>query len=691
MERTMHPREEIPECACKAGHGLKVGIAVVFILIIAAGSLFFANRNVSKQRADLGRNVEHRLGLVAQGRSEVFAAWLSDLSQRGDRLIKSDLFRLYAAEVDSIPGDLAAIFGASDLAEENEGAGLAAQLPMMQNILREFCTYSGFLYARVLNGDGIAYIATDGHLPPMSETEITLTKTVFKDAEPKFSPLRMTPQGLEMDIYVPIHPPEGEDKAEPVGVLMMTRQVSGKITELLSNSALSAKGERTRLMQKTDKGFREVTPWTAEGFSDVVIDVKLDENGNMLFGRRSSLSTPEQEVFSMGVRVAGPQWWVVQEMDYASATAPTQAYSRTAYIMAGLVILAILLAAGLAWWVQAGVHNQRTAEQFMALASQIDQQKRFIDSINANIQEFITLKDLDGKYVYVNDAFAQAVGRSEQEILGMDVEAVFGFDTAKRLTGADEAVLEEKGKVIINETIYLQSKRYQFQISKSPYYDSAGECLGVVEVFRDITDFVAAQEKNKRLIRRAMEALGSTIEAADPYLGGHTKLMAGLAVEVGRVLHLPEIEVAEIETSANLSQIGKMFVPKEILTKPGRLTDEEKEVMETHVEYARRILRDIDIDEGVLRAIYQMNERLDGSGYPKKLEGDDIILSARILSVLNAFCAMIRPRAHRGAMDPQKVLEILGGMGGKYDSRVLAALAEAIQSPAAERILGQVS
>ncbi|WP_147818642.1 HD domain-containing phosphohydrolase [Salidesulfovibrio onnuriiensis] len=690
MERKVQPREEIPRGIGKAGHGLKVGIVVVFALIITMGSLFFAHRTVGDKRAELVSNVEHRLGLVAQGRADVFEAWLSDLAHRGDRLIKSDLFRLYAAEVDGISGDLAAIFGAGGDVE-GEGADLAAQLPMMQNILREFCTYSGFLYARVLNWNGVAYIATDGYLPPMSEAEIALVQSTYKEGVPLVSPLRKTPQGLEMDIYVPIYPPEDEEHAHPVGVLMMTRQVTGKITELLSNSALSAKGEHTRLMQRTASGFLEVTPWTPEGFSKVTAQFELDDKGNMPFAERTSLSNEDEKVFSMGMRIEGPQWWVVQEMDFTAGTASIQAYSRTSYIMAGLAILAILLAAGLAWWVQTGVYNQRSAEQFRALAAQIDEQKRFIDSINANIQEFITLKDLDGRYIYVNDAFAQAVGRAEHEILGMDTEAVFGFDTAKRLTAADAAVLEEKGKVIINETIYLQSRRHQFQISKSPYYDNHGNCLGVVEVFRDITDFVAAQERNKRLIRRAMEALGSTIEAADPYLGGHTKLMAGLAVEVGRVLNLDEIDVAEIETAANLSQIGKMFVPKEILTKPERLTDDEKEVMETHVEYAYRILKDIDIDEGVLRAIYQMNERMDGSGYPKRLKGEDIILPARILSVLNAFCAMIRPRAHRGAMKPEEVLRILTDMGDKYDPAVLQALSEAITSPAGERLLDQSS
>ena len=383
----------------------------------------------------------------------------------------------------------------------------------------------------------------------------------------------------------------------------------------------------------------------------------------------------------------GEGWWVVQESDYRTAMKPIEDFTRTVWIVAGLGVLTAFLVAGLAWWMLTGVQNQRIAEQFRNLANQIDEQKQFIDSINSNIDEFITLKDIEGKYTYVNDAFASAVGRDKEELIGMDAAAVFGFDTAKRLGAADAAVCREERKITINEPVFLHSQRYQFQISKSPYHTIDGSCQGIVEVYRDITEFVAVQEKNRRLIQRAMEALGATIEAADPYLGGHTKLLAGLSVEVAKAMNLPEGEVAELETAANLSQIGKMFVPNEILTKPGKLTDAEMAVMEEHVEHAYRILKDIDIAEGVLLAIYQMNERIDGSGYPKKLKYDQIILAARILSVLNVFCAMIRPRAYRGAKEPSQALEILASESTKFDAGVVDALAGVLKTPAGEKLL----
>jgi PAS domain S-box-containing protein len=696
MAEQLTKTAEVPKSIGGAGQGVKIGVVLAFVLVISVGIVLLAARAVRDNEASVLENQQKRFQLLIQGRTEVIGSWLENLSHQGDRLIKSDLFRLYASEVDTYAGDLSNLFGklhAEQNVEGQEGATLAEQLPMMENMLREFSTYAGFLNARILSRKGEAYIATDGYLPPMNQEQIGLCMAAIEQDGPQYSTVRKTAQGLEMDVFVPVYPPDAVGGTEEtagqkaVGVLMMTRQISGKITELLSNSPLAAKGEKTRLMQKSGAGYREIAPWTANGFLDVGFPVKVDEDGHIPFALRPSVGDPDAMVYSLGLRIPGPAWWLVQEIDYDQAMKPILDYNRTVYIVAGLGILTALLIAGLAWWILTGVQSQRIAEQFRALATKIEEQRLFIDSINANIDEFIVLKDGHGKFTYVNDAFAAAAGRPKEELIGMDTAAVFGFDTAKRLESIDEIVIRENRKETVSEPIFLRSRRHQFQVSKSPYCAKDGTCQGIVEVYRDVTEFVAAQERNKRLIKNAMEALGSTIEAADPYLGGHTKLLAGLSVEVAKAMHLSEMDIAEIETAANLSQIGKMFVPNEILTKPGKLTPEEMSIMEGHVEHAYRILKDIDIAEGVLTAIYQMNERLDGSGYPKELSDGDIIVLARILAVLNSFCAIIRPRSYRGAKEPEQALEILSGESDRFDPAVVAALADVSKTPAGERLL----
>ncbi|WP_304084060.1 HD domain-containing phosphohydrolase [Maridesulfovibrio ferrireducens] len=676
---TYHPQEDKPTS--------KIVLVLLLVLLVSIGICFLANQSITDRNEDFLDNQQKRLALLSDGRAEAMETWLKHLSKEGDRLIKSDLFRLYASEVEVFKDDLSSIFSMSsfengELTEDK--AELAAQLPMMQNMLREFTTYTGFVTARILSTDGQAYIATDGYLPPLDEAQMVLASETVTNKNAQYSPLRKTPQGLEMDVFVPMFADSGASKV--VGLLMMTQQVTGKITELLSNSALSAEGERTCLVQKKGEGYLNVLPWTSEGFAEVPNSVKF-ENSGLAFGERDGLDNYKRKVYSLGVKVDSLDWWIVQQNDYEISRKSIDAFSRSVYIVSVFAILIVILMAGLVWWVLASVNSKRMAKKFECLASQIDCQKRFIDSINAAVDEFITLKDISGKYTYVNDAFAEATGRSKEDLIGMDDAAIFGFDTAKRLTAPDKAVCEADRKITFTESVFLRSKRYQFHIAKSPYRNAAGACLGVVSVFRDITDFVAVQENNKRLVQRAIMVLANTIEAADPHLGGHTKLVSGISVAIGRIMNLSETDLLQLETAANLSQIGKVFVPKEILIKPGKLTEEEKLIMEQHVEHAYKILKDIDIAEDVVQAIYQMNEHLDGNGYPKKLKGAEIVVLARILAVANVFCAMIRPRVYRAAKTTEQALDILVSDTSKFDHDVVEVLRKVVSTSEIEKLL----
>lgn len=115
----------------------------------------------------------------------------------------------------------------------------------------------------------------------------------------------------------------------------------------------------------------------------------------------------------------------------------------------------------------------------------------------------------------------------------------------------------------VSDALYLRSQRYHFQISKAPLRDSQTRTpQGIVSVYRDITQLVETQERGRRVVQQTIDALVRTIEQADPFLGGHSRIMGGVASLVAKQLHLAEFDVSTIEAAANLSQIGKMFVPR---------------------------------------------------------------------------------------------------------------------------------
>jgi PAS domain S-box-containing protein len=333
------------------------------------------------------------------------------------------------------------------------------------------------------------------------------------------------------------------------------------------------------------------------------------------------------------------------------------------------------------------VENQKMAERFKQLALRIEEQRQLLDSINGTLTEYIGLKDNSGQYRYVNPAFAEAVGRTQDELIGLDDTAIFGFDTAKRLEKSDRRVIESRSHDTVHQEIYLQSKRHDLQISKMPFIDPDGNLSGIVATFRDVTELLENQRRSERATRQTIEVLARAIELNDPYLAGHSRLMSALAVETAKNLGCTEEISKTVETASFLSQIGKMFVDQELLQKPGILTDEEKAEVEKHVEYSANILREIEFDLPIFDSIIQMNEFLDGSGYPAGLKGDEISLPARILAATNSFCAMVKPRSYRPAKSLEDVLSILDSVPDKYDPEIIQALRSATDSVNGKKIL----
>jgi HD-GYP domain-containing protein (c-di-GMP phosphodiesterase class II) len=155
------------------------------------------------------------------------------------------------------------------------------------------------------------------------------------------------------------------------------------------------------------------------------------------------------------------------------------------------------------------------------------------------------------------------------------------------------------------------------------------------------------------------------------------------AALVGERLGMNDGELTTLEIAASLSQVGKIFVPEDILTKAGRLDEEQIQDMRRHVDHALRVIAPIEFDLPVPETIAQMYERLDGSGYPKGLSGDQIQPLARILGVVDVFCALTETRAYRHEQSTCKAMIYLAQHPHRYDVKVVAALAEVLAADGA--------
>ncbi|MCJ7666425.1 MAG: HD-GYP domain-containing protein [Actinobacteria bacterium] len=199
----------------------------------------------------------------------------------------------------------------------------------------------------------------------------------------------------------------------------------------------------------------------------------------------------------------------------------------------------------------------------------------------------------------------------------------------------------------------------------------------------DINEKETAQEELKKsniklqqVFYETIEAFSGMIEVRDPYTSGHQKKVADLAVLIGNEIGLDIKKIESIKIAALVHDIGKIYVPESVLSKPRRLTNLEFDMIKTHTKVGYDILKKIKFQSNVAKIVYQHHERLNGSGYPTGAKGKDVLFESKILAVADVVEAMLSYRPYRPAFDTDKVLEqIENNKGILYDIKIVDACA----------------
>ena len=196
-----------------------------------------------------------------------------------------------------------------------------------------------------------------------------------------------------------------------------------------------------------------------------------------------------------------------------------------------------------------------------------------------------------------------------------------------------------------------------------------------------IGDLQRSADENRELFLGTVKALAAAIDGKDPYTRGHSERVSRFSVAVAQGLDLPESEIEQIRISALLHDVGKIGIDDRVLKKPAALTDEEFEIMKTHPQKGYKIMSQIPAMRDFLPGMYMHHEMINGEGYPQRLEGDEIPMQARIVSVADTFDAMTTERPYQRAMDLEAALTRLKSfVGTRYDARVVAAFIAACEA-----------
>lgn len=288
----------------------------------------------------------------------------------------------------------------------------------------------------------------------------------------------------------------------------------------------------------------------------------------------------------------------------------------------------------------------------------------------------IYVTDLDWTIRYVNEAACMNLGYRRDELMGHDLRDFTAPGYVDRLT---ETSPESESTV---ESAHIRRDGAVIPVEVHARITDWGGRKVRLAVVRDITERKKAearlQEANARLekvLEGTLAVVEQIVEVSDPYTSGHQRRVAELAEAIARQMGLPEEScVSLIHTAAVIHDVGKTTIPAEILSKPGRLSPAEFALIKTHSKVGYDIIKRANLPDPVAEVVLQHHERLDGSGYPQGISGDEILPEAQILAVADVVEAMSSYRPYRPALGIDAALaEVTEGSGMRYHPEVVAA------------------
>ena len=274
-----------------------------------------------------------------------------------------------------------------------------------------------------------------------------------------------------------------------------------------------------------------------------------------------------------------------------------------------------------------------------------------------------------GQLTDVNDAFLTTFGYTRDEVIGVtSVDIGLFVDQNEQRSMADELILH--GRIAERELKVRRKDGTQLDGLFSGELIRSQQREHFLTVMTDITKIKEA-ERVLHTWTSVIDVVGNVTEMRDPYTAGHQRRVAHLAAAIALDLGLSAAEIEDVRMAGLMLDVGKVAVPAEILSKPGALSPNEFKLVEAHVEAGRDIIASAKVHGPIAEYVYQHHERCDGSGYPRGLTGDDLLLGSKILMVSDVVEAMLAHRPHRAALALEDVLgEIESGAGTRYDAAV---------------------
>jgi PAS domain S-box-containing protein/putative nucleotidyltransferase with HDIG domain len=312
------------------------------------------------------------------------------------------------------------------------------------------------------------------------------------------------------------------------------------------------------------------------------------------------------------------------------------------------------------------------------METRLKEREQWLSTVLRSIGDGVIATDNSGMVTFMNSRAEKLTGWGQDTAIGMPLKSVY---SAAGNTAGEPSRPEKVPDLVEGDLTTRDGNRVSIEQTLTPIIDGRKDEKGEVLVFRDISGRKRSEnairesmDKLRRAFEGMVEAMSVTVEMRDPYTAGHQHRVSRLACAIAAEMGIHEDKLEGIRMAGEIHDIGKIYVPAEILSKPGKLTDIEYTIIKTHPQVGFDILKNIEFPWPIAKIVFQHHERMDGTGYPSGLKGDEILLEARIIIVADVVEAMSSHRPYRPAHGTPKALEeIILNRGRFYDANVVDA------------------
>lgn len=691
---------DVPKEKIKRGVNKVVLLAGVILLAVAAGGVLAVFQFIKGERERDLQSWQVRLGIVADSRTAAVEEWLDGEFAVMRELAENASLQLYMTELSLFEGDRTLIDDEPEqatylrnlLIATADRAGYAS--PVSAGDISANVEKTGVAGLALADPKGQVLVATPS-MPPVTGRILDALESM-KPGEPALIDIFAGVTGEPtIGFIAPIYAVQDDSGAsEAIGLIIGVRLVGESLWGRLEQPGETDLTAETYLVRKATPNveflspLRDGTPPLKRRLALDTLDLASAFVVNTAGGFGTKRDYDGEEVLVTGRTLKAAPWTLVRKVNTSEALASTESRLQVMLVVFLLVIGGTAVTVVAVWRHGTSIRAAEAAERHRVAAERFGNLSKFLRVVTDGQPNAVSAVTEEGTFTFANLAASEGTGISQEDMLGKNMGQVWGPVKAKYYREFNQKIIDDREEILAGPKRINHIKTFEtedgeqiirsFHIPLRPDRDYPPGCLMILD---DITELVSQRQQRERIMDQLVDSLLSVVGQRDPYSQEHAAHTSEVATAIAKEMQLTDEEVRTVGIAGKLMNLGKTLVPVELLTKSQDLTDDELEFIREQIRRSAEFLDRVDFDGPVVDSIRQMQERLDGKGQPKGLKGDEIIMTARVIAVANAFVGMTSARPYRAPIPFERACSMLMRQTGTvYDRRPVSALIHYVEN-----------